>query len=84
MHIPNYANKIAEKYIIGRNCTLSVYSWMASKGYQTDFEPVQHLGIRVWDNEKNKRVVDKITTSQKMMKEYINHWKNQFNLEVKL
>jgi len=84
MHIPNYANKIAEKYIIERNCTLSIYSWLASKGYQTNFRPVQHLGIRVWDNEKNERVIDKITTSPKMMKKYIEHWKKQFDLDVKI
>lgn len=84
MNIPNYANKIAEKYIIEKDCTLSVYTWLASKGYQTDFKPIQHLGIRVYDNAKNKRVIDKITTSKKKMKEYIKHWKKQFDLDVKI
>ena len=84
MHIPNYANKIAEKYIIERDCQLSVYTWFASKGYQTDFKQVLHLGIRAVNNTTGKRLIDNITTSKKTMSEWTKHWKKQFDLDVKI
>ncbi len=84
MKVPNYANKIAEKYIIEKNATLKIYHWRASKGYHTKFVAVPVLAVKVVSNSTGRCILDRGTASIKTIKEWIRHFNKEFGLELQV
>jgi hypothetical protein len=80
--MPQFATKVAEKYVPERDLTFKVYRWYASHGYQTDFKAVEHLAISVIRHSDQKILISKSTTSQKTIQEWIGLWQTQFGMTI--